>query len=144
MSGSSKKFFVAATTLLAILALLVISQRQTKPGDSTSSDRTIATGVAQNVIGGDGVNNALSKTVNGQVQMEVLRAAKRVTDRVGAEAERSAEQYAQQGHPYGELNLALVRLMMSALALGLTVLAIVLSATGLIKLMSAVTRYLRW
>ena len=144
MSGSIKKLFVAAITLLAILALLAIILRQTTPGDSTSSDRTIATGVAQNVIRGDGVNKALSKTVHGHVQIEVLRAAKQVTDEIGAEAERSAEQYAQQGHPYGELNLALVRLMRFALALGLLAPAFVLSATILIKLMPAVARNFRW
>ena len=143
MSGSSRKFFVAAITLLAILGLLAISQMQTTPGDSTSSDRTIATGVAQNVIGGDGVNKALSKTIHGQVQIEVLRAARQVTDEIGSEAERSAEQYAQQGHPYGELNLALIRLMRFALAVGFPALTFVLSAAVLVKLVPAVTRNLR-
>ena len=143
MSGSSKKLFVAALTLLAILALLAISKSVMAPGDSTSSDRTIATGVAQNVIGGDGVNIALAKTVHGQVQIEVLRAAKQVTDEIGAEAERSVEQYAQQGHPYGELNLTLVRLMRFALALGFAALVILLPAIGLIKVMSAVVRNIR-
>ena len=143
MSGSSKKLFGAALTLLAILALLVISQRVTTPGDSTSSDRTIATGVAQNVIGGDGVNKALSKTVHGQVQIEVLRAARQVSDKLGADTERTMEQYVQQGHPYGELNLALVRLMRFALALGFLALAILLPAAGLIKVVSAVMRNVR-
>ena len=144
MPRSSTKLFAAAVTLFAILALLAISQRQTTPGDSTSSDRTIATGVAQNVIGGDGVNKALSKTAHGQVQIEVLRAARQVTDEIGAEAERSAEQYAQQGHTYGELNLALVRFMTTALALVLTVLAILIPVAGLIKVMSPIMRNLRW
>ena len=138
MSGSTKKFFVVALTLLAILALLAFSQSQATLGDSSSSDRTIATGVTQNLIAGDGVNKGLSKTLHGQVQTEVLRAAKQVTDEVGTEAERSAEQLAQQGQPFGDLNLALVRLMTTALALVLTALPIWIVGTGLIRVMSRI------
>ena len=134
--------------VVALSILVTVSCNSPLSSDSTASqpsshDQTIATGMAQNVINGDRPSKALAKTVTGQVRTEVLQTVRQVADDIGAEAEQSAAQYATQGHPYGGLNLALVRLTRALLELHLAVLAVALPTAGILGVISIVKRFAR-
>ena len=137
---------VTSGFVIALAILVTVSCNATSSSDPTASqpstfDRTIAIGMAQNTISGDQPSKALAKTVTGQVRTEVLQSVREVAEEIGVEAERSVALYATREHPYGGLNLALVRLLGFLLNLGLATLSVALPTAGILGVISTVKRF---
>ena len=98
---SIRKVIECCAGVLAVITILA-SQSESTP-QSTSPNRYLGPGVAQNVISGDSLREAVAKTVTTQAQYEVIGGLLQVTESVGSDAIQAAEEYAEPGNPSGRL-----------------------------------------